>query len=90
MNLFASIQDVAVDGWAVDMLQPSEAGFGNTAQVVGFKLGMLLGGGILLTIADKLGHSWGFAFYCASGIPPLRPRLFPCACWVLEALDWSG
>ncbi len=44
MNLFAATQDIAVDGLAVDLLGPDELGVGNTAQVVGYKLGMLVGG----------------------------------------------
>jgi MFS family permease len=48
MNLFAATQDIAVDGLAVDLLNRQELGLGNTAQVVGYKLGMMTGGGGLL------------------------------------------
>src|SRR5687767_6318696 len=41
MNLFAATMDVAVDGLAVDLLEPDELGQGNIAQVVGYKAGML-------------------------------------------------
>ncbi|HXT20386.1 MAG TPA: MFS transporter, partial [Thermoanaerobaculia bacterium] len=43
MNLFAATMDVAVDGLAVDVLEPGELGQGNIAQVVGYKVGMLTG-----------------------------------------------
>jgi MFS transporter, PAT family, beta-lactamase induction signal transducer AmpG len=48
MNLFAATMDIAVDGLAVDVLEISELGQGNVAQVVGYKIGMLTGGGLLV------------------------------------------
>ncbi|NOK06698.1 MULTISPECIES: MFS transporter [Myxococcus] len=57
MNLFAATQDIAVDGFAVDTLRPSELGLGNTAQVVGYKLGMLTGGGLLVWASARIGWS---------------------------------
>jgi MFS family permease len=54
-NLFAATMDIAVDGLAVDMLDPEELGWGNIAQVVAYKLGMLLGGGILLCASQWIG-----------------------------------
>ena len=55
MNLFASTMDVAVDGLAVDMLRTEELGYGNIAQVVGYKVGILTGGGLLLQASDRIG-----------------------------------
>lgn len=55
MNLFASTMDVAVDGLAVDVLEPTELGYGNIAQVVGYKVGMLAGGGLLVWASPWLG-----------------------------------
>lgn len=55
MNLFAATQDVAVDGLAVDLLRDREMGPGNAAQVVGYKVGMLTGGGLLLAVSADLG-----------------------------------
>ena len=57
MNLIAATQDIAVDGLAVDVLGPRELGAGNTAQVVGYKVGMLLSGGLLLALNDVIGWS---------------------------------
>lgn len=59
MNLFAATQDIAVDGLAVSWLEPHELGPGNAVQVVGYKLGMLTGGGLLLGASEKFG--FGFA-----------------------------
>ena len=57
MNLFAATLDIAVDGLAVDVLRARELGHGNTAQVVGYKLGMLTGGGLLLWASGWIGLS---------------------------------
>jgi MFS transporter, PAT family, beta-lactamase induction signal transducer AmpG len=55
MNLFAATQDVAVDGLAVDLLELNELGLGNSAQVVGYKLGMLTSGGLLMWASSRIG-----------------------------------
>jgi hypothetical protein len=49
MSLFSATMDVAVDGYAIDTLSEQHLGYGNIAQVVGAKLGMLVGGGLLLS-----------------------------------------
>jgi MFS transporter, PAT family, beta-lactamase induction signal transducer AmpG len=55
MNLCAATQDIAVDALAVSWLEPGELGPGNAVQVVGYKLGMLTGGGLLVWASAKLG-----------------------------------
>jgi MFS family permease len=55
MNLFAATQDIAVDGLAIDMLSIEELGAGNAVQVVGYKLGMLAGGGLLVYLSGWIG-----------------------------------
>ena len=62
MNLFAATQDIAVDGLAVDLLAEDELGPGNAAQVVGYKLGMLTGGGLLVWLSTHIG--WQGLFLC--------------------------
>lgn len=56
-NLFAATMDIAVDGLAVDLLEVDELGWGNIAQVVGYKIGMLIGGGILVWASQWIGWS---------------------------------
>ena len=53
--LFASTQDIFVDALAVRSLPPEHLGFGNTAQVAGYRLGMLAGGAGLLLLIGPLG-----------------------------------
>lgn len=55
MNLFAATMDIAVDGLAVDLLRRDELGHGNSSQVVGYKVGMLTGGGLLMWASGSLG-----------------------------------
>ena len=55
MNLFAATMDIAVDGLAIDVLEEGELGQGNVAQVVGYKAGMLTGGGLLVWASGRIG-----------------------------------
>lgn len=55
MNLFAATMDIAVDGLAVDVLQDEELGTGNIAQVVGYKFGTLMSGGLLVWATGDIG-----------------------------------
>ncbi len=61
MNLVTATQDIAVDGIAVDLLEPAELGPGNAAQVGGYKVGMLLAGGLVVALSATLSWAWGFA-----------------------------
>ncbi|MEB3197994.1 MAG: MFS transporter [Candidatus Sericytochromatia bacterium] len=54
-NLLAATQDVATDGLAIALLTPQERGLGNGIQVAGYRLGMIVGGGLLLMVADTIG-----------------------------------
>jgi MFS family permease len=65
-NLFAATMDIAVDGLAVDLLDVEELGWGNIAQVVGYKIGMLIGGGILVWASRWIG--WSGLFLVITGI----------------------
>jgi MFS transporter, PAT family, beta-lactamase induction signal transducer AmpG len=57
MNLFSATQDIAVDALAVSWLRTQQLGLGNAAQVVGYKLGMLTGGGLLVWASGRIGWS---------------------------------
>jgi PAT family beta-lactamase induction signal transducer AmpG len=66
MNLFAATQDIAVDALAVAALEPAELGPGNAVQVVGYKLGMLTGGGLLVWASGTIG--WAAVFYAMAAL----------------------
>jgi MFS family permease len=77
-SLIAASQDVVTDGLAVRMLDVRERGLGNAVQVGAYRLGMILGGGLLLWIFARAG--WTIMFACMAGLlaltllPVLRLR----------------
>jgi MFS transporter, PAT family, beta-lactamase induction signal transducer AmpG len=70
MNLFAATQDIAVDGLAVDILKAKDLGHGNAAQVVGYKAGMLLSGGLLVWLSSYYGWRGLFLLMAAVALIP--------------------
>ena len=44
LNICLSVQDISVDALAVAVLASDDVGLGNVAQVVGYKLGGVVGG----------------------------------------------
>ncbi len=66
MNLAAATMDIAVDGLAIDLLSLQELGKGNIAQVVGYKIGMLTGGGLLVWASGRIG--WHGLFLSMAGL----------------------
>jgi PAT family beta-lactamase induction signal transducer AmpG len=55
VNLLAATQDVATDGLAVNLLEARELGLGNGVQVAAYRVGMILGGGLMLVVFDVAG-----------------------------------
>ncbi|VDN11041.1 unnamed protein product [Dibothriocephalus latus] len=51
-NFAAATQDIAVDSLAIGILSESELASGNTAQVVGYKLGAIIGGGFFAWLSS--------------------------------------
>ena len=76
--LFAATQDVPTDSLAVNLLKPQERGLGNAVQVGGYRLGMVLGGGVLMIVLDRLGWATTFVamavFLALTLLPVLRFR----------------
>ncbi len=66
MNVFAAAQDVPVDGLAIDLLGPHELGLGNAIQVSGYKIGMIVGGSVLISQLNHLG--WAGMFFVMAGL----------------------
>jgi MFS family permease len=61
VNLAASTQDIATDGLAVRLLPERWRGLGNSLQVGGYKVGMLVSGSGLLLAMDTLGWNLSLA-----------------------------
>jgi PAT family beta-lactamase induction signal transducer AmpG len=51
-------QDVVIDAYRTDLLDPRERGLGGSLAVFGYRIAMILSGGIALIWADQW-HSWG-------------------------------
>lgn len=66
LNLVTSTQDIAVDGLAIKILSSSELAMGNISQVVGYKLGAVMGGGVFLWLSNYI--TWSMLFWCLSVI----------------------
>lgn len=71
MNLAAATQDIAVDGLAVDMLSDDDLGYGNAAQVAGYKTGMIISGGLLVWLSGFWGWSIQFIIMSLIAAIPL-------------------
>lgn len=76
INFFAATQDIATDGLAISLLSPEERGLGNGIQVAGYRLGMILGGGILLMLIGQLGWTGTFMAMAAITLACTLPVLF--------------
>lgn len=50
---FARPQDIVFDAWKTDVLPAEERGAGAAISVLGYRLGMLVSGGLALWLADK-------------------------------------
>jgi len=61
-NLFAATLDIATDALAVRLLSPAERGIGNGVQVAGYRIGMVISGGLLLIVFEQLGWAFSFIF----------------------------
>jgi RhtX/FptX family siderophore transporter len=65
-NLLCATQDIATDGLAVDMLSERERGLANGVQVAGYRVGMIVGGGVLLILHEEL--RWTSTFLVMAAI----------------------
>lgn len=65
-NLIAATQDVVTDGLAVRLLDTRERGLANGIQVGAYRLGMVLGGGLLLWVFART--DWRVMFLCMAGL----------------------
>ena len=60
INLMGATQDIATDGLAVRLLQKNHQQWGNAIQVLGSRLGFIVGGGAVLLLLDL--WSWPIVF----------------------------
>lgn len=55
LNLVSATMDIAMDGYATDILMPEERPWGNMVQTVGYMVGYILGAGVFLICYQRLG-----------------------------------
>ncbi|MEM9539003.1 MAG: MFS transporter [Cyanobacteria bacterium P01_E01_bin.42] len=72
----AATQDIATDALAVGMLAPHERGWGNGIQSAGHSMGMMLGGGVMLLVLDRLGWQTSLQILAVGVLLALLPLLF--------------
>jgi predicted MFS family arabinose efflux permease len=81
VNLFAATQDIATDALAVEVLDARERGLGNGLQVGGYRIGMIIGGGLIIWVFDRAGWTAAFvsmsALVLATTVPVLAHREAP-------------
>lgn len=53
-------QDIAIDAYRTDLLNPDERGLGAAVAVGGYRIAMLVSGGLALIFADQLGWHWTY------------------------------
>ena len=87
INLMGATQDIATDGLAVRLLQKTHQQWGNAIQVLGSRLGFIVGGGAVLLLLDL--WSWPIVFglltllVCLNSVPilffkePIWPAQYP-------------
>ena len=76
MNIAAATQDIATDGLAVSRLAPHLRGLGNSVQVIGYKVGMIFGGGLLLWLVARYGWQLSYTALAFLIVPILLPVWF--------------
>lgn len=56
----SATQDIAIDAYRTDVLTAEERGLGASFSVLGYRLAMIVSGGIALIWADPNGFNWGW------------------------------
>ena len=76
LSIVGATQDIATDGLAVRMLGTGMRSAGNAIQVTGYRIGLIVGGGVLLVVMDF--WSWRAVFLAMIGLVILNtlPILF--------------
>ncbi|PWC15029.1 muropeptide transporter AmpG [Brenneria roseae subsp. americana] len=64
---FSASQDIVFDAYKTDLLAPEERGTGAATSVLGYRLAMLVSGGLALWIADRL-LGWQATYWLMAGL----------------------
>lgn len=58
----SATQDIAINAYQTEILDESERALGNAIAVMGYRIGMLITGALVLIIADKLNNNWNLTW----------------------------
>ncbi|AIT09471.1 major facilitator transporter [Candidatus Francisella endociliophora] len=58
----SATQDIAINAYQTEILTEPERALGNAVAVMGYRVGMLITGSIILIIVDKLNNNWNLAW----------------------------
>jgi MFS family permease len=76
LNVISATQDIATDGFAVDLLVGRERGYANGVQVAGYRAGMVASGGLLLVVLERIGACAAFSILAVATVVLSVPLLF--------------
>ena len=57
-SFFAASQDIAIGAYTTEVLKPEERGIGSAMYVTGFRIAMLVSGGLAIALAATVGWHW--------------------------------
>ena len=58
----SATQDIAINAYQTEVLTEHERALGNAVNVMGYRIGMIVTGSIVLIIADKLNNNWNLTW----------------------------
>ncbi len=76
ISFLAATQDIATDGYAVELLEESERPFGNGVQGGSVAVGVILGGTVTLLIYEQLGWTFSILIAAFAGLLFMLPVFF--------------
>ncbi|MEZ0328814.1 MAG: MFS transporter [Dissulfuribacterales bacterium] len=62
---FSATQDMAIDAHRTEILKEEERGLGASLTITGYRLAMLVSGGLALIMGEHIGWSWTYALMAA-------------------------
>lgn len=62
LAFFAATQDIAIDAYRTELLLPEERGIGTSMAVSGYRIAMLISGGLALILAHHIGFKGTYLF----------------------------
>jgi len=83
--IFSATQDVVIDAYRTEYLQPDERGMGSAAFIFSYRLATLVSGGLGLIFADKFG--WQSYFLCMSALMLMGAVIVYCLPSTAEKID---